>query len=193
MRELTYFVATSLDGFIAGEGGSLDGFPWDEAFIAHLVAHYPETLPTPLHQMLGTEVGSNRQFGTVLMGRKTYEVGTSEGLLDPYPTLETYVVSRTLDPAAHPDVTIVSDKVIERIRSLKGETGRPIWLCGGAELAATLVAAELVDSVVVKVNPVLFGTGIPLVAGLKAPLPLVLEDCTTFPSGHAILHDRIQH
>ena len=48
MRELIYYVAATLDGFIAHEDGSFDGFPWDDAFVADLFARFPETLPTCL-------------------------------------------------------------------------------------------------------------------------------------------------
>ena len=56
MQKLTYYVASTLDGFIAREDGSFSDFPFDEELIADFFA----TIET---------------FGTVLMGRKTYDVG----------------------------------------------------------------------------------------------------------------------
>ena len=36
-RALVYYVATTLDGFIAREDGSFSGFPMDADFLAELV------------------------------------------------------------------------------------------------------------------------------------------------------------
>jgi len=50
MRTLTYYIAATLDGYIAEPGG---GDPTGSLmtvgpdYLAHIVEHYPETLPTP--------------------------------------------------------------------------------------------------------------------------------------------------
>ena len=55
---------------------------------------------------------------------------------------------------------------MERVRQLKDEAGRGIWLCGGADLASTLFAEQLIDQLNLKVNPFLMGSGIPLFSGV---------------------------
>lgn len=190
MRELIYYIAISLDGFIAHEDGSFGGFPWDEAFIAELGRRFPETIPTHLRAMLGVE-GDNQVFDTVLMGRKTYEVGLKEGITSPYGTLKQYVFSRTLGTSPDEHVTLVADEAVEVVRALKAEAGHAIWLCGGAHLAATLLAEGLIDTLILKLNPVLFGTGIPLFDGSVPLTALDLTDSTAFPSGHMLLHYRV--
>ena len=60
MRPLIYFVACSVDGYIAHEDGSWDGFLVE----GEAVTDYLEAL---------------HRFEAVLMGRVTYEIGIREG------------------------------------------------------------------------------------------------------------------
>lgn len=68
MRELIYYVAATLDGFIAEADGSFDTFPWDAEYGADLAATFPETMPTHMRQ--GAEI-EPKLFDIVLMGRNT--------------------------------------------------------------------------------------------------------------------------
>ncbi|MEM7352546.1 MAG: dihydrofolate reductase family protein [Acidobacteriota bacterium] len=193
MRELIYYVATTLDGFIAEPDGSFDGFPMDQGFLAALAKTYPETLPALFHAAMGTRP-ENTRFDTVLMGRKTYEVGQRDGLTNPYPTLQQIVFSRTLQASPDDNVELVATDAVARVRRLKEESGKAIWLCGGSILASTLLAAGLIDGLIVKLNPVLFGSGIPLFAPAAdgAPTGLELTETEVFDSGHAVLQYRVR-
>jgi dihydrofolate reductase len=187
MRDVVYYVASSLDGFIAHEDGSFGGFPWDERYGADLFATFPETFPA--HARPDREAPTDNQwFDAVLMGRKTYEVGLTEGITSPYPTLRQYVFSRTMERSPDENVVLVSEDPGDAVRALTREPGKAIWLCGGAELAATLFTAGLVDRLIVKLNPVVFGSGIPLFRGRVEQAPLELTDSKVYPSGHAVLH-----
>lgn len=190
MRDLIYYVAATLDGFIAHEDGSFDGFPWDDAFGADLFATFPETIP--VHLRGDATRADNRWFDAVLMGRKTYEVGLREGVTNPYPTLDQYVFSRTLRQSPDPQVNLVSDDAIGVVKALKAQPGKAIWLCGGAVLAGTLLDAGLIDRLIVKLNPAVFGAGVPLFAGGVEPTALAMTDHTIYPSGHAVLHYRVE-
>ncbi len=191
MRDLVYYIATSLDGFIAREDGSFEDFPWDDEFIADLLANYPETLPAPFHKReLRRE--DNRRFGAVLMGRKTYEVGLQQGLTSPYPTLDQYVVTRSMGESPDPAVTIISTDAVESVRNLKRQSGRAIWICGGGELATDLFDSGLVDEVTIKLNPIVFGAGIPLFSRRLKSQALELTKSRSYPSGHMLLDYRVQ-
>src|SRR4029450_3108949 len=95
MRKLPYFVACTVDGFIAREDGSFDFFPMTGEHLPYIVAEYPETISVNLRELLGVRAG-NPHFDTVLMGRHTYEVGLPLGLTSPYAHLRQYVVSSTM-------------------------------------------------------------------------------------------------
>ncbi|MGJ7441527.1 dihydrofolate reductase family protein [Aquipuribacter sp. MA13-6] len=166
MRALVYFVAVSLDGRIVGPGGETDAFPVDPDYLARLAQEWGDGLPTAFHQAMGTEPPRTR-WDTVVMGRGTFQPALDAGVADPYAHLDTYVFSRTLDPDEHPEVTVVAEDAAGFVRALKQRDGGDIWLCGGGALAGAL--AEEVDRLVLKVNPVVLGDGIPLFAGPSAP------------------------
>lgn len=187
MRDVIYYVASTLDGFIAHDDGSLDGFPRDEQFGAELFAAFPETFPAHL-QPTDAPPPEGKWFDTVLMGRRTYEVGLREGITNPYPTLKQYVFSRTMRQSPDEQIVLVSKNAPEVVRALKREPGKAIWLCGGADLAATLFRAGLVDKLIIKLNPVVFGSGIGLFNGQLPPPVLKLTDSEVFQSGHVLLH-----
>ncbi|MDY6936718.1 MAG: dihydrofolate reductase family protein [Cyanobacteriota bacterium] len=173
MRKLKYYVACSVDGFIAHKDGSFDGFLFD----GEPVRDYIESL---------------QAFDTVLMGRKTYEVGLKEGKTDPYPMMESYVFSRTIAQSPNPQVTIVSENAGEFVRSLKQKPGKDIYLCGGANLATTLFADSLIDEIILKINPFLMGSGIPLFAEAIAQTALELTDRKIYENGVAFLYYQLK-
>lgn len=160
-RRLSYFVASSLDGFIAGpDGGDPSSWwPITEDYLDFIRSEFPETLPGPARQALGISDPGHR-FDTVVEGRRSFELGLAAGIPDAYPHLRHLVFSRTLGSAADSDVEVVSGDPIERIRQLKSEPGKGIWLVGGGSLAASL--RPEIDELIIKLGPVTLGSGIPL-------------------------------
>jgi len=174
MRKLKYYVACSIDGFIAHEDGTWDGF----LFEGEHVSDYLESL---------------NSFDVVLMGRKTYEVGLMEGKTDPYPTMKSYVFSRTMKESPDQRVQLVSENVAALVTSLKEERGQDIYLCGGADLATTLLSENLIDEIILKVNPFLMGSGIPLFARVIKQTELELTDNKIYENGVVVLHYQVKY
>ena len=183
MRSLTYHVAVSIDGYIAAPDGSFDAFAQTGDHVDALIRDVPETLPGHVLSAIGIDA-ANDTYDTVVMGWNTFAAGLSHGIDDPYPHLRQYVFSRTHQPGeVGGDVDLVADDPIEVIRQLKAEPStKNIWLCGGGALAGTL--RDEVDRLVLKVNPVLLGTGIPLFeSGGARSRPFILESTRSFDSG----------
>ena len=97
-----------------------------------------------------------------------------------------------MESSPHPEVTLVRDSPVDAVARLKREPGKAIWLCGGAQLASSLLSAGLVDEIVLKLNPVVFGSGIPLLGRGVDPTRLRLLDTFVYPTGHVRLHYRIE-
>lgn len=187
MRDLVYYIASTLDGFIAHKDGSIDGFLWDEEFGADLFASFPETFPAHLRGDNGNR-SENKWFDVVLMGRSTYDVGLQEGITNPYPTMEQFVFSRTLRESPDKQVRLIKEKAVQTVKSLKQKSGKAIWLCGVSDLASTFLKVNLIDKLIVKLNPVVFGSGIPLFSKEIKQTALKLTDSKVYNSGHMLLY-----
>jgi dihydrofolate reductase len=164
MRRLRYQVACSLDGFIAGPD---DSFDWI----------VPE--PTFDFEALYT------QFDTVLMGRRTFEVVRASG--ESFRGKQVIVASRSLRALDHPDIEVVGEDLEGRIRRLRSEPGGDIWLYGGGELFAQLLAWDLVDTVEPAIIPILLGGGVPLLPSPAVRRRLRLVGNRSYPSGMVLL------
>jgi dihydrofolate reductase len=188
MRSLVYFVAATLDGYIARvDRGDPDFFPFEGPHVADLLAEFPEMIPGHFREPLGLNAG-NQHFDTILMGRTTYDIGWKVGLTSPYPHLRQIVVSKSIAAPPDPAVEVVGQDVIGRVRALKAEQGKDIWLAGGGRLAAFVV--DEIDELILKVNPVVLGAGTPLFGGLVGPRPVTLTGHKVYPNGFALMRYR---
>ena len=118
----------------------------------------------------------------------TWDARRMRWITNPYPTLKQYVFSRSMTERPDKHVELVRERVVETAGRLKAEAGKAIWLCGGGELASLLIETGLIDRLIIKLNPVVFGTGIPLFGRGKKPIALELTDSEIHGRGHVILH-----
>ncbi|WP_139924982.1 dihydrofolate reductase family protein [Hymenobacter sp. DG01] len=170
MRKVVLYIATSLDGYIASPDGSV------------------EWLPTPPP---GEDYGYANFLATAdatLLGRATYEQVLTFGEW-PYPTLTNYVFThRPPAEPAHPSVHFITEDPTRFVAQLKREAGDTIWLIGGSTLAAPLLAAGLIDELMLFIVPQLLGSGIPLWREQPQPRSLDLQKTQTWPDGTTLLH-----
>ncbi|GAB3302267.1 dihydrofolate reductase family protein [Hymenobacter tenuis] len=175
MRKVVLYIATSLDGYIASPDGSV------------------EWLPTPPP---GEDYGYADFLATAdvtLQGRATYEQVLTFGEW-PYPTLTNYVFThRPPTEPAHPSVHFVSEDPTSFVSKLKQQPGNTIWLIGGSTLAAPLLAARLIDEIMLFIVPQLLGSGITLWRPQPHPQATELLRTQTWPDGTTLLHYRLPH
>lgn len=164
MRRVLCYIATSLDGFIAGPGGELD---W-----------------------LGKPTGAEdygytafmRGIRAIVMGRTTYEQ-VLESVADwPYEGIDTYVLSGSRHPGKHGPVIFTSEPVADLISRLRVGDG-DIWLVGGGKTIAEFCRAGLVDEWIITVVPTILGEGVPMWLPGRPKQDLVLADERRYSSG----------
>jgi dihydrofolate reductase len=179
MRELVYYVAVSLDGFIADPDGGFDAFLVEGDHASVVLGEYADALPGHVAGALGIEPPRTR-FDTVLMGWNTLTPALEAGIASPYPHLRQVVASRR-EREVDPAITLTGDP-LSAVRDLKREDGLDIWLCGGGELAGALLPE--IDRLVLKRNPFVFGSGIPLFGDAPfAPRAFLRTATRSFDSG----------
>lgn len=188
MRKLVYYVACTVDGFIAREDGSFDCFLWEGEHFADLVREFPETFPAHAREMFGV-TGENRHFDTVLMGRRTYEVGSLVGFTNPYPHMKQYLFSQSMAKSPDDAVELVAGDALSIVKELKQQRGKDIWLCGGGELASRLFSE--IDELILKINPVVIGAGIPLFRRRVETTALELLENKGYANGFRIVRYRL--
>lgn len=189
MRQLKYYIACTVDQFIAREDGSFDFFLFEGEQVADLFERFPETIPAHVRDQLGISA-ENKCFDAVLMGRRTYEVGLNEGITNPYPQMKQYLFSHTLQESPDQNVELISTDPVKFVRELKQKSGKDIWLCGGGNLAATLFSE--IDEMILKVHPILLGSGIPLFADVIQQTSLELTDSKIYNNGFMLLYYRLK-
>jgi len=179
VRKLIYYVAVSIDGYIADRAGGFDAFLAEGDHASVVFGEYADALPAHVHAALAIEPPKTR-FDTVIMGWNTLTPALDAGITSPYPHLRQIVASRhprDVDPAI-----ALTDDPLDTVRELKREEGLDIWLCGGGQLAGALMPE--IDHMVLKRNPIVFGSGIPLFGDATAePRSYALTRTRSFESG----------
>lgn len=183
---ITQFV--TLDGVSQGPGSAdedtTDGFRRGGWFVPYL----DETFVRRASDWLDLADG-------LLLGRRTYEAFARDWpqIAEPDPftermnALPKYVVSTTLAEGSWMPTTVISRDVVEQLAALKKSPGRELQVHGSSRLAATLLAAGLVDILRLAVAPVIIGEGRRLLVSQDADAGLRLTEHQVTPSGLIVL------
>lgn len=159
------YIASSLDGFIAGANDDL-------SFLS-------------LVEQEGEDYGYQSFYANVdavVLGRRTYEKVIELGVPAPHAEKETYVITKTPKPAVG-NTHFFTGNVTELIARLRDEEGKTIFVDGGSQMVALLRQQFLLDEMVVSIIPILLGKGIPLFAENLPNQKLELLQCQSFPKG----------
>ena len=185
MRNVTYSMGVSLDGYIVGPDGT---FAWTD----------------PDEEVFRFWIDETRAVGVHLLGRRLYETmlywETAEqgGSLDDaelewaalWNPLPKVVFSTTLS-AVQGSARLAVGSLAEEIERLRAEPGEGDIAIGGATLAAEAASVDLIDEYRAIVYPVLVGGGIPFFPQHERRVDLELVETRTFSSGVVYLRYRV--
>ena len=160
MRKLVLIVHISLDGFVAGINGELNGFENAEENLEFVAA-------------------LTKEADTAVFGRKSFELldrywptaknhpGATKGEKDYsawYNTATKIVFSRTLQDQNLNNVMIRRKIDAAEITGIKNQPGQKMLIFGSPSIAQEMMRHGLIDGYWIFINPVAFGNGIPLFA-----------------------------
>jgi len=178
-----YYAASSLDGYIAAPGHSLD---WLMQFGEDGGASYDEFI---------------REVGALAMGSATYEWLLRHHLRPegaapnpwPYEQPAWVFTSRTLPATPGADIRFVSGDVRPVHREMVAAAGgRNVWLVGGGELVGRFHDHGLLDELIIQVTSVTLGAGFPLLPRAITSPPLRLVSVTKVGEGFAELRYEVR-
>ena len=158
---ITEFI--SLDGVVQAPGGPDEdrdgGFQhggWSRKFFD------PEV-------MGGTYDELAKSSDALLQGRRTYQVSASawpnrsgDSFSDWINSTQKYVVSDTLtedDISWQPTTIIRSADLVTKLNELRAQSGGYIYLYGSPTLVRSMMAADLVDELLLTIEPIVLGGG----------------------------------
>lgn len=165
MRKIVLFIAMSLDGYIANSKGGVDWLNGQERDNENLDV-YAEFV---------------KDVDTILMGWNTYNQITTE--LSPtewvYSDFITYVITHHKKISTR-QIRFTSENPVDLLKKLKSETGKNIWICGGANLVQQLMRNDMIDEYYISVIPTLLGSGIRLFGNAEQEIKLKLLKTQTY-------------
>ena len=184
MRNLIFFMHTSLDGFVAGPNGEMNWIKVD-------------------NEMFDFIGSMTDQSDTALYGRVTYEMMQSywpaagdkpnASRHDKehsawYNKVSKVVLSKTLQEAGLHNTTIIDDHLSENIHKIKEQQGKNILIFGSPRASQSLLNEGLIDEFWLFVNPIILGKGMPLFKDVAETIKLKLAGSKTFANGVIALH-----
>ena len=163
--DITYYVACSLDGFIADAEGRLDWLsPFEQTDEDYGYAAFYASVDA------------------VVLGRSTFDFvrDTPDW---PYEGKPTWVFSHASLGALPANAEATSEEPAAFAERLRARGYRHVYFVGGGQLAASFRAAGLITRYIVSVVPVILGGGVPMIGPGGGMERLELVGSEAFASG----------
>lgn len=104
-----------------------------------------------------------QSIDTIILGRRTYDQITTELSPEawPYEPFMTYVITHHPLPA-QANIHFTDESPSALVRRLRRQSGKSIWICGGATIVQPLLRDRLIDRLQITLIPTLLGGGVRL-------------------------------
>jgi len=184
MRNLIFFMHTSLDGFVAGLNGELNWIKVDEE-IFDFVATMTDTADTALYGRVTYEM---MQSYWPTAGKQPNATKHDKEHSAWYNKVSKIVLSKTISEKGLDNTTVISGQLADNINKIKKQDGKNILIFGSPGASQSLLNQGLIDEFWLFVNPIILGQGMPLFKDITGTTKLKLVESKTFACGVIALH-----
>jgi dihydrofolate reductase len=184
MRNLIFFMHTSLDGFVAGLNGELDWISLDDAMF-DFVATMTEQADTALYGRVTYEL---MQSYWPKAGEQPNATKHDKEHSTWYNKVSKVVLSKTIQETGLHNTRVIGDHLSDNINKLKQQEGKNILIFGSPRASQSLLNEGLIDEFWLFVNPIILGKGMPLFKNITGTTKLKLVESKTFARGVIALH-----
>jgi dihydrofolate reductase len=126
--------------------------------------------------------------GNMVIGRRTFELMDEEDSLDKLGVDVVVVSSSSLKPKSK---VFVVNSPVDAIKYLSEKGHKNILLGGGGSLNASFMKENLVDEVILDIEPQIFGDGIKLFSEFEGSVKLELENIKNLSKNLLRLHYKV--
>ena len=184
MRNLIFFMHTSLDGFVAGLKGEMNWIKVDDEMF-DFVATMTDTADTALYGRVTYEI---MQSYWPNAGKEPNASKHDKEHSAWYNKVSKVVLSKTISEKGLDNTTVISGQLTDNINKIKKQDGKNILIFGSPRASQSLLNEGLIDEFWLFVNPIILGQGMPLFKDITGTTKLKLVDSKTFACGVIALH-----
>ncbi len=176
MRKLTGAVFVSLDGVMQAPGGPEEDPTSDFRFGGWTFHFWDDSLEQPFGKVIDAEYD-------LLLGKRTYDIfaaywpyNQDNPIGARFQRINKYVLTHSDEPLSWDHSHKLSGDTAKAVAELKRSEGRDLLIQGSSTLYVPLLAAGLIDQLILMTFPVLLGEGKRIFDGSEEPGALKLVD-----------------
>jgi dihydrofolate reductase len=183
MRKLTGAVFQSLDGVMQAPGGPEEDPTSDFRFGGWAFHFWDDSLEEPFGKVIDAEYD-------LLLGKRTYDIfaafwpyNQDVPIGAKFQRINKYVLTHSDEPLEWENSSKLSGDTAAAIAELKRSDGRDLLIQGSSTLYVPLLAAGLIDRLILMTFPLLLGEGKRIFDGSESPCALKLVDHSVSDKG----------